>query len=271
MGSDCQSTLFINFSLESLFVQLPVVIVTIWTVLRVKYGWRFPQRFMKFTTCMMFVSLHCLVLQGVCSLTVMIYIPRMCSSGGSLGQDPVYILYWCVTAVKLLLVLLLIFLDIGLAVVYLEKPDDLHRELNWGPWFDRKKRAALLQKLIRCAGTKEGCRLLATEYCERLCRDRELLTHGIVLNYIWDVCLRKGSKLPVVKSASRKCGICEEQMKSTDMVFYWRRSFGQGILMYHACCMQALTSDQLLGIIEGSKGKADLKEFLKDLEHHVKV
>ena len=129
-------------------------------------------------------------------------------------------------------------------------------------WFDRKKRAALLQKLIRCAGTKEGCRYFASEYCDNLLQGMSLFEDWLVRNQVRGcglIRIAKGTSEPMF------CAVCDQRLLKGELAVDLRRqTFGNEV--WHNDCFKSLTASQLKVRLLGTNMGYDAQQkFLEGL------
>ena len=218
-------------------------------------------KFFQETTCMDFVgfqSLACLI----AFLTNLNYCSPQYKtlSDGQIWKYVIFIGFLCLADVGLFLIVALRQLS-HLNTVLRNKAMWFPR-LGLGPWIDRKKRAALLQKLIRCAGTKEGCRLLATEYCEQLLNYQKCFEHSIVLEYIRDTLTRSFCyKLQIWETVS--CMKCEDKLTQKKPLIFWKNESGEKRLIMHLYCFTSLSKAELESYIP------DQRELISSLQKYI--
>jgi hypothetical protein len=116
-------------------------------------------------------------------------------------------------------------------------------EIIW-TWFDRKKRANVLQQLIRNAGTKEGCILIATEYCGEVLKYKNCFEDKLVRYHLYLAASSVFRSAPV-ETEQVKCKACEQELMLFDKIADLR-AMGSERLVWHEECFARLTSGQML-------------------------
>ena len=214
MGRDCSEPLYLNYIQLSILIQVIPLFLTLERILQLL---PFKITILKGSTFQSFwltMYMQTIGFNGLIDLLINLAFPKIC--GPEIKSNGLFVVFWIITGFMLLLTLWTFFLDIGYVVTYFRNRQQFFQEFNLGPWIDRKRRAVLLQQLKVFAGTKEGCKLLVTEYCEKLCNWVNIFTHEIVVIYfLQHMSERVMSSL--CPASNIPCETCIELIKPRDL------------------------------------------------------
>ena len=270
MGSDCQSSLLINVSVSSATFQWFPLLGLVGFLGRPSVPRVHGLRNMTMVPFFVLMWISALVsLQAAPDLWMMLVIPKLCSSnsgGKAIASDWVYIVLWIFTGLRLLICIGIMAGVTTMILFCIRFPAEFYRGFIPKPWFDRKKRAALLQKLIRCAGTKEGCRLLTEEYCNRTFAWSDMLDHPIVLSYLFMTYSQDHSQRIHTERTLKLCPTCSEPIKPKESIFLLHPPNLEELTKYHLDCVTTLEKAQLRHLLQNERVHIDSMETYTKLE-----
>ena len=254
MGSRCQTTLLLDFTVESIMLQFFPIYAVVLVIYRPNPRTNETvKNLVKVSITLLFVWLQLVIFQAVPNLGIMFAAPKQCltdSGTESLGSDWLYIILWICTGLRTILLIMVLAADVSMTLYWYKYPAEFNRMFFPGlPWFDRKKRARVLRQLVRCAGTKEGCRLLAQEYRAQMFTWQNCADHQIAINCIERVCWSLAGK----SDSQKVCAICEETLVIRETLFTFSPQPSLD-LMAHMRCVTSLERTALQRFVQNPMG-----------------